>query len=32
MVTFSELIQFVIMITSVITLVYKVTKDFFSKK
>ncbi len=30
--TFSELFQFVIMLTGVITLVYKVTKDHFDKK
>lgn len=30
--TFSELLQFVIMLTGVITLVYKVTKDHFNKK
>lgn len=30
--TFSELLQFVIMLTGVITLVYKVTKDHFDKK
>lgn len=30
--TVSELFQFVIMLTGVITLVYKVTKDIFNKK
>ena len=30
--TFSELIEFVMMLTGVITLVYKVTKDHFDKK
>ena len=30
--TISELFQFVIMLTGVITLVYKVTKDHFNKK
>ena len=30
--TFSELFQFVIVLTGVITLVYKVTKDHFDKK
>ncbi len=30
--TYSELFQFVIMITGIITLVYKVTKDIFYKK
>nr|DAF27131.1 MAG TPA: hypothetical protein [Caudoviricetes sp.]DAJ91650.1 MAG TPA: hypothetical protein [Caudoviricetes sp.]DAU83228.1 MAG TPA: hypothetical protein [Caudoviricetes sp.] len=30
--TLSELIQFVTMLTCVITLVYKVTKDIFNKK
>ncbi len=30
--TFSEFFQFVIMLTGVITLVYKVTKDHFDKK
>ena len=29
--TFSELFQFVMMFTSVITLVYTVTKDYFDK-
>lgn len=29
--TFSELFQFVMMFTSVIALVYKVTKDHFDK-
>lgn len=30
--TFSELFQFIIMLTGVITLVYKVTKDLFNRK
>ncbi len=30
--TFSELIEFVMMLTGVITLVYKVTKDHSDKK
>ncbi len=30
--TISELFQFVIMLTGIITLVYKVTKDIFNKK
>lgn len=30
--TFSELIQFVIMLIALITLVHKITKDYYSKK